>query len=81
MFDKDGNGSISGEELRQVMTNLGERLTDDDVREMIREADIDGDGEINYNGQCQIVKLKTIPVFFWDTMYPRTDIVTVTKQK
>ena len=56
VFDKDGNGSISGAELRQVMTNLGERLTDDDVKDMIREADIDGDGEINYYGQFQIIK-------------------------
>lgn len=30
------------------MTNLGEKLTDDEVDEMIREADIDGDGHINY---------------------------------
>ena len=30
------------------MTNLGEKLTD----EMIREADIDGDGQVNYEGNC-----------------------------
>ena len=30
------------------MTNLGEKLSDDEVMEMIREADIDGDGQINY---------------------------------
>jgi len=34
-----------------VMTNLGEKLTDEEVDEMIREADIDGDGEINYDGR------------------------------
>jgi calmodulin len=48
VFDKDGNGLISAHELRHVMTNLGEKLTDEEVDEMIREADIDGDGEINY---------------------------------
>merc|ERR1711955_83940 len=44
VFDKDGNGFISASELRHVMTNLGEKLTDEEVDEMIREADIDGDG-------------------------------------
>ncbi|TNN58659.1 Calmodulin [Liparis tanakae] len=42
---KDGNGYISAAELRHVMTNLGEKLTDEEVDEMIREADIDGDGQ------------------------------------
>ena len=48
VFDKDGNGFISASELRQVMANLGEKLTDEEVDEMIREADIDGDGQVNY---------------------------------
>merc|ERR1712129_191574 len=38
----------SAAELRHVMTNLGERLSDEEVDEMIREADIDGDGQVNY---------------------------------
>lgn len=31
VFDKDGNGTISAAELRHVMTNLGEKLTDEEV--------------------------------------------------
>jgi calmodulin len=50
VFDKDGNGFISSAELRHVMTNLGEKLTDAEVDEMIHEADIDGDGSVNYEG-------------------------------
>lgn len=48
VFDKDNNGFISQSELRLVMTNLGEKLTDDELEEMILEADIDGDGQVNY---------------------------------
>merc|ERR1711862_89291 len=47
VFDKDGNGFISAAELRHVMTNLGEKLTEDEVDEMIKEADFDGDGQVN----------------------------------
>lgn len=56
MFDKDGNGFISAAELRHIMTNLGEKLTDEEVDEMIREADIDGDGQINYE---EFVKVRS----------------------
>jgi calmodulin len=48
LFDRDANGFISALELRQALTNLGEKLTDEEVDEMIREADVDGDGQINY---------------------------------
>lgn len=48
VFDKDQNGFISAEELRRVMTNLGEKLSKVDIDEMIREADSDDDGQINY---------------------------------
>jgi calmodulin len=48
IFDKDGSGSISASELRHVMTTLGEKLTEEEADEMIREADTNGDGYIDY---------------------------------
>jgi len=51
MFDKDGSGTVNAQELRHVMMNLGEKLSEDEVDEMMREADVDGDGEINYEGE------------------------------
>ncbi|XP_076915222.1 calmodulin-7-like [Bidens hawaiensis] len=58
VFDKDQNGFISAAELRHVMTNLGEKLTDEEVDEMIREADVDGDGQINYEEFVKIMMAK-----------------------
>jgi calmodulin len=49
VFDTDGNGSITADELRQIFHNLGEKLTDEEIEDMIKEADTDGDGEINYH--------------------------------
>ena len=34
---------------------VGEKLSDTEVDEMIREADVDGDGQINYEGNVSIV--------------------------
>ncbi|KAF8039671.1 hypothetical protein BT93_B2014 [Corymbia citriodora subsp. variegata] len=58
VFDKDQNGFISAAELRHVMTNLGEKLTDEEVDEMIREADVDGDGQINYEEFVRVMMAK-----------------------
>ncbi|MBA0570692.1 hypothetical protein Golob_004308 [Gossypium lobatum] len=49
VFDKDQNGYISANELRHVMINLGEKLSDEEVEQMIKEADLDGDGQVNYD--------------------------------
>ncbi|KAK3578521.1 hypothetical protein CHS0354_007776 [Potamilus streckersoni] len=48
MFDRDGNGYIDAEELRICMVNLGEKLTLEEVEEMIKEVDVDFDGRMNY---------------------------------
>lgn len=47
VFDKDNSGTISADELRQVMKSLGEELTDREIDEMIAEADKDRNGSID----------------------------------
>lgn len=42
VFDVDGDGTISTEELGNVMKSLGQKLTDEEVQTMIREIDTDG---------------------------------------
>ncbi|KAL8026355.1 hypothetical protein ABFX02_14G021200 [Erythranthe guttata] len=46
VFDIDQNGYISANEIRQ---KLGHKLTDEEVNQMIREADLDGDGRISFD--------------------------------
>ncbi|KAH9548283.1 hypothetical protein CY35_11G080200 [Sphagnum magellanicum] len=58
VFDKDQNGFISAAELRHVMINLGEKLTDEEINEMIREADVDGDGQVNYEEFVKMMMAK-----------------------
>ncbi|SPP75544.1 blast:Calmodulin [Drosophila guanche] len=47
-FDRDGSGYISTLELKTTMTMLGEKVTDEDVREIMDEIDQDRDGKISY---------------------------------
>ena len=46
VFDIDGDGLIT--ELQVTMNNLGEPMNEVEVKAMIDEADLDGDGKINY---------------------------------
>lgn len=55
VFDRDGNGKISAHELRYVMLSSGEDLTEQDIQEMVLEADTDGDGFIDYEEFVRIM--------------------------
>lgn len=48
VFDRDGNGLISLAELKHVMANLGEKLSDEEIEMMLKGADLDLDGAVNY---------------------------------
>ena len=48
MFDPDQRGSLAAKELRHVLTNIGEKLSAPEMEDMIKEADPDNDGKIQY---------------------------------
>merc|ERR1712004_103258 len=41
-FDEENNGILNEERLRELLTTMGDRFTDEDVDEMYREAPIKG---------------------------------------
>ncbi|XP_037952034.1 calmodulin-A-like [Teleopsis dalmanni] len=48
VFNRDETGGISHDEIKHVLINLGENITDEEINEMMLEVDTDGDGLINY---------------------------------
>jgi calmodulin len=49
LFDREGSGTVSVQEFKHVMTTLGDALTDEEAEELLRKADIDEKGLINYD--------------------------------
>ena len=58
VMDKDATGFMSIVELRNIMTTLGEKLSEDEIEEMISVADIDGDGQISLGEFAKMIASK-----------------------
>ena len=58
IFDKNGDGRLSAEDLKEVMKMFGEKSTDKEVAEIIKLFDFDGDGQINYSDFVKMMKNK-----------------------
>ncbi len=48
-FDQDGSGAIDTKELGNIMRQLGAKLTDSEINLLVKEADVDGDGQVDIN--------------------------------
>jgi calmodulin len=55
IFDRDGSGGVDASELMQVMTSIGDRMTQEEAEAMIRQADSDGSGSVDYASFARIV--------------------------
>jgi centrin-1 len=61
LFDVDRKGTISFKDLKRVSKELGESMTDDELREMLERADSNGDGEISLEDFYNIMSKKNFP--------------------
>ncbi|KAJ8982606.1 hypothetical protein NQ317_005078 [Molorchus minor] len=48
LFDKDGDGTITKEELGRVMRSLGQFARTEELQQMLQDIDIDGDGNVSF---------------------------------
>jgi Ca2+-binding EF-hand superfamily protein len=64
IFDKDGNGYVDVKEIRHVLVHLGEKLKDDQVDEMLRDVEISGDNQFNFEGNFFTSAKKSLQFVF-----------------
>ncbi len=55
MYDKEGNGYIPTSALREILRALDDKLTEDELDEMIAEIDTDGSGTVDFDGELVVV--------------------------
>jgi len=55
VFDKDGDGTISEKELGTVMRALGLNPTEEELTQMVKEVDQDGNGEVDFDEFCAMM--------------------------
>merc|ERR1711998_346716 len=58
LFDDDNTNKISFRNLARVAEEFGENIDDEELQDMINQADRDGDGEINIDEFYRIMKKK-----------------------
>lgn len=69
LFDKDGDGSITKEELGRVMRSLGQFARAEELRTMLQEIDIDGkrtyiETHVSTKKNFPILKLRNVTLFY-----------------
>lgn len=60
LIDKDADGVITTSDIYELMMGLGEMMTDEEIAEFIKTADLDNDGQINYRGESQSITGETL---------------------
>lgn len=56
LFDTDGSGKITMRDIKNVAEQLGEKISDEELHEMIKEADLDKDGSVDASEFLKVIQ-------------------------
>lgn len=49
-YDQDGNGVISQPEFKHLITSFDDKISDEEMKDLLSKVEMDKDGNINYDG-------------------------------
>ena len=58
IFDANGDGQISIDDLRTITRSLGEELSEEELHEIIKDIDTNGDDMIDFTEFSELVRVK-----------------------
>ena len=63
VYDRERKGYISSGEFRQIVSQIGDNVTPEDIDEMVKEADLNKNGRIEYEGLLETTKFLFLEVY------------------
>lgn len=54
LSQRNGDGYIDLEELKNMLESTGEAITEDDIEELMKDGDKNNDGKIDYDGRWKL---------------------------
>jgi len=62
IFDKDGDGTISVDEIKSIMTSRNEKLSDEEIKKLMSKVDTDGSGLLEFDEFVQLMAMQSANV-------------------
>lgn len=60
ILDGDNSGYVSASELKDVLGRIGHKIPEAEFEQILKEADIDGDGKLSYNEFVYLLMAKAV---------------------
>ena len=63
VFDRNNDGHLSCQELRDILVTMGDKMKDEDINELMAAADVNGDGTIDYEGMTSFTSVSLVTCY------------------